>query len=319
MRKNLFKKKSGTAFTLIELSVIIVLISVIVAGLVSISAGKIANQKAASGNDNIAMIYRTLGKYLIANKKLPCPASLKEVKSSSSTYGTAISATDCVGAGVYQSTTSTNLVYGMAPTQTLGLSDDFGEDAYANKIIYVVDKRLTTTTGDSFETNIGNSTLITISGNASLTNAIFILMSRGANSSGAYAANFANAPAASSDSNELSNDASGINDGVSPPTSTFDGTFIKSSSTTFDDVVFYTTKDLMFDDFDAWKIIPCTSASSTETLYGTSFTWPKAYGQQVVAATTVCPANWTGGVTYPTKKCGFNGAWESVVNPCIAN
>jgi hypothetical protein len=144
-------------------------------------------------------------------------------------------------------------------------------------------------------------------------------MSRGANASGAYGANSSSSPSASSDSNELSNDASGITDNSYPTvaTSTFDSTFVQSnSSANFDDVVFYKTEEEMFNDFDAWSLIPCTSASSTETLYGTSITWPKAYANQIAVANNNCPSGWTSGLTTPTKKCGSKGTWGSVINGC---
>ena len=327
-------KKNPKAFSLIELSIIIAILSITIIGFVSISTGRITNQKSSSNNDNISAIYQALQKYLVLNKKFPCPASLKDIKSSSSTYAQGLTTSNCVGTGVYQSTSSTNLVYGMAPTQTLGLDNSFAEDAYGNKIIYVIDSRLTSTTSSSFENSILESTEggsatythITVTGYTS--DAIFILMSRGVNSSGAFAANSANAPSASSDSNELSNDASSITENTYPTasTSTFDSTFVKSaSSTTFDDVVFYKTRDDMFNEASAfggngnsiWSFIPCLSSSSSTALYGTTITWPKAYPDQIVVASVSCPSpNWRGSVSAPTKKCGTKGTWGPVINPC---
>lgn len=321
--RKLSRKKYGKAFSLIELSILITVISVVIAGFLSVSISRVATNKASSSNNNIDAIYQALGKYLVANKKLPCPAPITDIKSSTSTYGVAASASDCVSAGVYLG--ATNLVYGMIPTKTLGLASSVAEDAYGNKIVYVVDKRLTTTTSDSFENYVGASTIIQISG-ASVSNALFVIMSRGANQSGAYAANSAS-PSASV-SAESSNDLSSVNDAVSPPTSTFDDTFLASSgSSDFDDVVFYKTRDQMLDDFNAWSLIPCAATSTaaespaTASTYctNTSIAWPKSYAGQIAVSTTACPSGWTAGPTYPAKKCGAKGVWEtSISTPCVA-
>ena len=323
MKKNLLQRQSRQAFTLIELSFVIIVISVIIAGMVSIMSSKIANEKNRTGNENFTTIYQALGKFLLTNKRLPCPASLIQSKTSSATYGVEISATNCVAAGVYQSNSNTNLVYGMVPTQSLGLGSDLAEDAYGSKIVYVVDKRLTTTSGNSFESNIANSSMISITGGASISNALFVLISRGANKSGAYAANSSAVPTASSNSDELKNDAKTSIENIAPTPSTsgFDGTFVQSSSVAdFDDVIFYKTEEQLLSDYNAWSLIPCTSASSTESLYETTVTWPKAYAGQIVAASTACPSpNWNGSVAYPAKKCGDKGIWGSVIKPCTCS
>lgn len=316
--KKFHKKFSRRGFTLIELSILIIVLTVIITGLVSVTTSKISNEKVRAGSTSFTTIYQALGKFLLTNRRLPCPASLIQSEISSSSYATEISATNCVAAGVYTSTVNSNLVYGMVPAVTLGLPIKAAEDAYGSKIIYVVDKRLTTTSADSFELNVGNSSLISITGGASLSNALFVLISRGPNKSGAFIANSTALPIASSDSNELSNDASSITENTPPTasTSTFDSTFVQSaSSTNFDDIIFYKTQDQMFNEFDAWSLIPCVASS--ETLYGVTVNWPKAYAGQIIASSTSCPSpNWLGSVAIPAKKCGTKGVWGSVTNPC---
>lgn len=340
MLRNSIRRRLRKGFTLIELSIVIIVISIIVAGYISINAGKLTNLRTRIGSNNIYTTYKSLANYVRVNKKFPCPAPITDIKSSSPTYGTAASATNCVAAGVYVSTVSgsTNLVYGMIPTRTLGLADEFAEDSFGNKIIYVVDKRLTSTAIVSgsdltyFENTILTSseysngtatpyTGITISG-TSVTDALFLIMSRGNNKSGAYAANSSSASA--SVSTESTNDLSSPSNGVSPPTSSFDKIFLGTSSASdFDDTVFYKTRDQFFNDFDLWSIVPCPGASSAESLYcSTSFTWPKAYpGQTVSSADGIgsCPEGWTSGPDFPSKKCGQKGQWGSVTKPCIAN
>ncbi len=319
--KNLFKIR---AFSLIELSVVIMILSVVTAGFLSTSVSSQNNAKLRSSNDNIPIIYKALGKYLLSNKKLPCPASLKEIRTSSTTYGTAATATDCVAAGVYKSTSQVNIVYGMVPIKDLQLDSKIAEDAYGNKLIYVVDKRLTRTDQslNSFEDNVSNTTIIQINANGSAvtTAALFAIISRGNNGLGSFNSNSASMGTASTISEELGNDLTSINDGASPPTSTFDNIFSASSTNgSFDDIVFYKTRDQLFDELNLWSLIPC-AAGAAETLYcGTSFTWPKAYYGQVVSADQTCPSDWNSPQKRPTKKCGKKGVWESVVDPCTTS
>ncbi len=338
MIKILEKKSHKTAFSLIELSIIIALISIVIAGAVSVSTSRVINQKASVGNTDIDAIYRALGKYVLTNKKFPCPAAITDIKDSSLTYGQSVTTAYCNAAGVYTSSSNSNLIYGMVPTNTLGLNNQFAEDAYGNKIVYVIDKRLTSTAAvvDSDLNDFENSILeaseyssgapytnITISGSvggATSNNALFILMSRGANQSAAYAA--LSAQPSASIANESSNDLA-----------SFDGIFLGSSaSSDFDDVVFYKSRDQMFDDFNLWQLIPCPGSSSTLTHSdppsATSYcskediSWPKAYPGQIISTENGnggCDApGWHAGPAYPSRKCGIKGAWGEIINACTA-
>ncbi len=321
--KKFNRKKFSKAFSLIELSIIIAVLSVVIVGVLSVTTSKTINSKSKSSSDNIAIIYQALGRYLQNTGSLPCPAPITDIKNTSTAYGSPSNATDCSDAGIYKSTTS-NLIYGMVPIQALGLSSSVAEDAYGNKIVYVVDRRLATTSSDSFENSIieaadgGTVTYqhITISG-TSETNAMFVLMSRGANQSGAYSAN--SASPSTSVSNESSNDLSSVNDGVSPATSTFDSTFLGSAAASdFDDVVFYKTRNQMFDDFGAWTLVPCAAQTQNKycgelghTTDGTEVVWPKSYHDQTVISPTACPLYWRDSVSHPTRKCSLKGIWET--------
>ncbi len=314
----MLKKNFRKAFTLIELSIILAVVSIILVAMVSIYSSKEKNIKSQQSSDNIKVVYQALQKYLAENRALPCPASLKSIKSSSSDYGVAVSAENCVGVGVYQSNSVSTLVYGMVPTATLGLDNKFAEDAYGNKLVYVTDYRLTS--ASTFGTSIKNSALISISGGVSVSNAIFVVMSRGTNSSGAFPAN-SSTMLISTTNSEQSNDITNLVDNTPPTPSTanFTGSFTQSnSSSDFDDVVFYKTADqALSENSIGSNLTPCESSDSTESLYGTFITWPKAYPDQIVAANTACPSpNWIGSVAYPTKKCGSNGVWSSVINNC---
>ena len=143
-------------------------LSIAVTAFLATSNSRFNSEKLRAYNNNIPIIYKALEKYLLTNKKLPCPASLIEIKSSSTIYGLAASSRDCISTVVYKGTGSgaANLVYRMIPTQTL--DSKLVEDAYGNKLFYIVDKRLTRkdVALNSFEGVIKNSTLIQVNNEA---------------------------------------------------------------------------------------------------------------------------------------------------------
>lgn len=315
------KPMSKKAFSLIELSVVILVVSVATAAYISTSTTKLATEKVGNFDEKAHVIYKAMGRYLASNKKLPCPASLKEKRDSSSSYGAEATAADCVSAGVYQSSTAVNLIVGMVPVQTLGLSRDYAEDAYGNKLMYFVDKRLTRTNVDlnSFEDHIiSNDNLLQLAwsqGNG----VTFIIMGRGANGGGAFGVN-SSTPSADSIQDEGSNDIRITNDVSLPPIGSYDNWIytVSGPNQVFDDRTFYKKRDDLLNDFNQWSLVPC-AAGAAETLYcGTNFTWPKAYAGQSVASNEDCPSSWNSPQARPTKKCGKKGVWGAVDKPCTS-
>ncbi|MBM5782839.1 MAG: type II secretion system protein [Pelagibacterales bacterium] len=327
-------KKSG--YTLIELSIVIVVIATLLTGGLMASVNLINKNKVSLTNQRIDTIYKALQNYLLLNKRLPCPAPITDSKTSGTGYGDDVSTAGvCDVAGTYSSTTSTNLVYGMIPVKDLNLPNEFAEDGYGSKFGYIVHKHYTAASSDPYsDTNSfgtsSDSSLITmkeISGTADktiLTNAIFAVISYGYNKYGAFNANSSSQNAVSSDSYEAYNDIT-----VSTSNSAiFDGTLYSSAevSESFDDIVFYKTRNALVSDSKAFETIPCKSdaTNNNDVTYGaTTMTWSAtSYGKVAAAsgpALGVCPAGYTASVAKPTKKCGAFGIWEvGAFNPCLA-
>ena len=72
---NYKKTTSNTAFTVIELSVVILIIAILMFGSFS-STGIVNNAKEKVTKDRIDVVYKALGNFLLINKRLPCPASI---------------------------------------------------------------------------------------------------------------------------------------------------------------------------------------------------------------------------------------------------
>jgi prepilin-type N-terminal cleavage/methylation domain-containing protein len=308
------KNSKKTAFSLIEISIVVLIIAILITGSLSSSITAINNAKVKSTRESMDEIYKALGYYLLVNGKLPCPASILELKPSSSTYGTSVgTAGTCSGTGIY---TSTNLVYGMVPVKTLGLSKDLAEDGFEDKIAYIVDRNFT---GASFGTATSTATMTIKEITGSITkaitdDAIFALVSYGINKSGAFPINSAAQLARSSDDLERTNDL----DSTSSPL--FDKILISDakSSEIFDDVVFYKTRNNLLLDFGALSLIPCP-AGGLSLNYGiaANYSFDQGSYNQLVVSTTPCPVGYRSTTNYPTRRCGAFGVWDSVaVNPC---
>lgn len=334
MTKILTKKTSlkRKAFSLIELSIVIVVVSILVAAGLATSVSSINSNRVKITNERIDVIYKALGVFLIKEGRLPCPASLRVIKTNSA-YGAegvcASGATPAANTGIYQSSTVTDLFYGMVPAAALGLSNDAVEDAWGNKFTYIINYNLTTAAsfGSASITNfltireVGSAVQNDIISGAN--GAAFVIISHGANKSGAFNASSSTQNTRATN-NEAENDANiGASTGGQVA---FDQNIVYSSGEdTFDDIVFYKSRRELVNDFNMLSLMVCPSTSLS--LYGgTVFYWPASkYGQVVSAAlgspSVPCPATYNSGKgtpKYPTRRCGAFGVWSDIINPCVS-
>jgi prepilin-type N-terminal cleavage/methylation domain-containing protein len=142
--------KTRSAFSLIELSIVILIISIIVSGTLSISSSNIINEKTKLTNERIQEIYKAIGKYVLINHRLPCPASL-EIPKTSGNYGVEQRTSNDLcnyagnmgGVGVMSPSSlgfgyDNSFAMGMIPVNTLGLPSEFSEDGFESKLLYVI-------------------------------------------------------------------------------------------------------------------------------------------------------------------------------------
>jgi prepilin-type N-terminal cleavage/methylation domain-containing protein len=335
------EKNVKKAFTLIELSIVILIVSVLISGGLQVSINVMNNAKIKATKDRMSEIYKALGNFALANKRLPCPASITDLKSSSSSYGNEGS---CVSAsssgGIYFSSLASNLNYGMVPVKALGLSLDMAEDGFSNKFAYVIDKRFAASDGTAFSSygsitikeNQGGSDQAVIpvplgsllTPNNQIQNndgGIFAIISYGQNQYGAFPSNSANMNSRSSDTAEMDND---LGTTTSP---SFDNIFfsVAKNSDSFDDMVFYKSRNLFLLDFNALFLVKCPNSTTTPTPTNSGdvancagpCAWPETYYNQIAISTTLCAYGYTSTVKYPTKRCGAFGVWQAgAINPC---
>jgi prepilin-type N-terminal cleavage/methylation domain-containing protein len=137
------KIKSYSGYTLVEISVVLVIISLLTAGGLTLGAGMV-NQAAHIDTGKILnQIDQSLRDYYTVNGRLPCPAA-RDLAITHADFGREVNGGVCTGTGAITGTSYSNDVrIGMIPVRALGLSDRAASDKYGNRILYAVTRQLT--------------------------------------------------------------------------------------------------------------------------------------------------------------------------------
>ena len=324
-------QKPKFGYTLIELSISILIISLLMAGLFSVATGSVTNSKKRTTNAKMEQIYKALGTFLMVNKRLPCPASLTKSYNQDADYGDEVrSSNNCGGsAGVYRSTSNANLFFGAVPTSALNLDASYVADDFGNKFGYMIDERFTKDYIANPDVNFSVSSFGTAPGiniidiveNKSLANnlvtltsdAILVIISFGPNKFGGFDANNGIVNPAPTDFSELENSISSINDSSSPSTAVFNSDIVINAdlSDEFDDQITYKTRLDFVNDFLAINLIGCKGADITPAVISSGFTAKSLYYGQLLYSNTAC----SNGV-FRILKCDFGGDWKTVLGTC---
>lgn len=329
MRKNLPQNNFKKAFSLLELSIVILIISILIVGSMTASVTAISNAKYKLTRDRMNELYKAIGNHLLVNKALPCPAPITGLKASDPNYGVAGNGGTCTNlTGVYTNAGST-IAYGMIPVQTLGLNTDMAEDGFGTKFTYAVAKAFTdpsVTTSDATGFGRANPSGI-ISVKESLNgvttwqtntnDAVLVIISHGNNQFGGFNNNSSSQNSASPDLAEQYNYGTSF----AGSSVTLAANFVSSAvnSDLFDDVLLYKTRNAILLDFNAMSLVVCRATTTTDATCnnGAACNWAQTYYNQVAISSDSCSTGYTSTVSKPTKRCGAFGAWESnYINPC---
>jgi len=311
-------KSKKSAFSLIELSVVLVLLAVIIAASLSSRVVKIKNAESSKSIKQFEEVYKAMGRFAQINGRLPCPASLNKRRENGNGNGNGsndfgsevINNGDCSGLGIYlggSSSQNLDLAYGMVPFKELRLGDKKAKDLYNNRLIYVVDKRMTKVGGFNDDSHI----ISVINKKTQSTKEFdFIIMNQGRNKAGAFSMTKSSQITKAGSSDEQSN---AINQSALP---TFDHEFISHSTDPgFDDKIFAKTRDDLIRDFNLGDFFSCAESEEL-TIANNVFTWPDAAAGAKVSSTQACPNNFKGKAMYAIRKCNEDGTWGDVVLTC---
>ncbi len=264
---------SQRGFTLIELSVVLVIIAIVLGGGMQIFLTYLQSTAVNATVSKMDIVEKALLDYAIANNRIPCPSSLT-IAQGATNYGVeAATPGTCYGgtpAANFQAASGT--VEGGIPTRTLRLTDDFMYDAWGRRLRYAVDPAYTVSNSLPASVHslcsVTSASAITVndaSGNPRTTAGMYAIVSHGANGHGGYTSNGTVMNAGSVNANEQTN----CHCNASATATTYSPTYVEKYPTidssnaldNFDDIVTFK---------EPWQIqalnYPLTAASC-QTVY----------------------------------------------------
>ncbi|MBY0407426.1 MAG: type II secretion system GspH family protein [Rickettsiales bacterium] len=185
-------RQSG--FTLIEMSIVIVLVAAIIGAVAVIFASMLKKYQYKETIAKMETIQAALYEYRISFNTLPCPADVTFPLGHTHFGVAAANLGSCTGGVPAANFTGSDATpqeirQGMVPTQSLQLSDEYAFDGWGRRIMYTVNRDLTQVGAFNIVGGYDPTTRMTINndqGVANTTLAGYVIWSAGANGHGAY-------------------------------------------------------------------------------------------------------------------------------------
>ncbi len=200
----LLKKDKQSGFSMIELSVVLIVIGLIGIGSLVYSASSIESNRISETKDKMSHIFDVMALYAREYSQMPCPAG-PDLLTTDNNFGIGVgtgvtfsSPTTCTEADSSEITGGArHLVGGSVPVRTLQISPTYILDAWGRRFSYIVDNDFTysgtgvTGSGgwlDNSPINIGDIRIRnTSTGGINITsNAVVAIVSHGSNGHGAW-------------------------------------------------------------------------------------------------------------------------------------
>jgi len=204
------KKNSENGFTLIEISIVIVIVGVLLSIFSSALLSYVKKSKIDTTEFRMDKIEEALEQYLTVNRKYPCPAS-RVAAPEDGDFGREVTA-DCntaagSGAGPAAATIRAgDARIGAVPTRSLSLPDEFSVDGWGNKFTFAVTEDLASSPRGVpavrfFEPDGGRISVVDSIGNEIVeapsnqnSKAHYVIVSHGPGGDGSYPLGAVNAP-----------------------------------------------------------------------------------------------------------------------------
>lgn len=264
-------KPRAWGFTLLEMSIVIVLVAAIVGIVAVVFSSLLKTYQYKETHAKMKVIQQALYEYRVAFNSIPCPADVTLPLGHTHFGVMAQNLGICTGGIPTANFSSVDGTpqeprEGMVPTQTLHLPDDYAFDGWGRRMMYIVNKDVTQLGGFNIVTGYDPTQRMTINneqGNPNTQLAVYVLVSYGPNGHGGYPrkGGTTRINAGSTNLDELNNcdcDNSATATGL-------DGIFVQKDPSlnptnnldAYDDVVEYGTRvDMVLKSSLAWSLGP---------------------------------------------------------------
>ena len=137
--------RSSAGFTLIEIAVVIVVLSLLLAMFAGLGTAMLGQQRREATRQRLAGVETALALFVSQNQRLPCPADGTRAGTDASAGVEQITTTPGL-----PSTCNGNQINGVVPWRALGLSEQDATDGWGNRLTYRVHPDLVTTPAMNF-------------------------------------------------------------------------------------------------------------------------------------------------------------------------
>lgn len=138
---------TSAGFTLVEIAVVIVVLSLLLAMIAGIATAMVGQQRREVTRQKLAGVETALALFVSQNRRLPCPADGR-FDSGNATAG--LERPGGAGACEVVTGTTNSQTHGVVPWRTLGLSESDITDGWGNRLTYRVAPELATTNAMDF-------------------------------------------------------------------------------------------------------------------------------------------------------------------------
>ncbi len=146
----MFAKGSRAGFTLVEMSVVLLLIATMTGGVLAIMNAQLESSGYVTTRYHMNAIEDALSQYVERTGYLPCVAP-PDAAEESATFGIAADCTAAAPASIIERGAGENTIWiGTVPTRSLNLPDEYFYDGWGNRFTFALIKDLATT-ADSYE------------------------------------------------------------------------------------------------------------------------------------------------------------------------
>ena len=186
-------KNNDVGFTLLEMSIVVLILGILLVGGINLHLSITELSEKNLSSDRIYMVDKAIREYILKNLHLPCPSNILLSETDTDyeeNFGKELRESDgeCFTEKEYFKHDD-DYIAGGVPTKVLGLSSEYAEDAWGNRIVYVVDKKYAKSKIGFFASGGASINIKGTQDNDKdvVTNrAIYVLISSGQNGNGAF-------------------------------------------------------------------------------------------------------------------------------------
>ncbi len=259
-------KNNDVGFTLLEMSIVVLILGILLVGGINLHLAIIELSEKNLSSDRIYMVDKAIREYVLKNLHLPCPSDILLSETDANykeNFGKELRNINDECFAKNGDFENNDYIAGGVPTKVLELPSEYAEDAWGNRIMYVVGKKSAKNKIGFFASGGYLINIKGIHGNVVTNSAIYVLISSGQNGNGAFRDGPRNDIDASPSLVDVKNIIAAkeytFYDPLNPNSSTNNNpVFIKDiNNKKFDDIVYYRDKNSLIFELDL-EDSPCS-------------------------------------------------------------